>query len=407
MVRFVVRNSRKTRQPDFRKTDCIKGQGMLKKSQKQRGKIVMARHGENIRKRKDGRWEGRYPVYNAEKQKKVYCSVYGRSYEEVREKLFLHKSPEKQYGGGTNRKILLNDVAREWLMEVKVKRKPSTYVKYSMVFQKHIEKAFLGRMLLELTDTLVKETLSDHLSDNMRKSIYCVLNQVLKYAFRQYSIAMPCLNKPELEMKNKPIQTFIKKDQQKLVATLCHETDLFKMAVLLCLFTGLRLGELCALKWSDIDFDNKTLVVSRTVQRLHVDGHKTKTILMETVPKSAYSCREIPLSDTILKMLIRFRGNDEYVFGKNKPLEPRNLQYHFKKILREANLPDTNFHILRHTFATNCIEGGTDVKSLSEMLGHSDVEITLNRYVHPSMDTKRQCVDSLSKVYGHIYGHAG
>ena len=88
-------------------------------------------------------------------------------------------------------------------------------------------------------------------------------------------------------------------------------------------------------------------------------------------------------------------------------MEPRTLQYHFKKILKEADLTDKNFHILRHTFATNCIEGGTDVKSLSEMLGHSDVQITLNRYVHPTMDTKRRHLDVLSLFYGQIYGQVG
>lgn len=374
----------------------------------------MARHGENIRKRKDGRWEGRYPVYHMEKQKRIYRSVYGKTYEEVREKLFLYKNSAMCTDCGENRKygnlqqnILLTSVAQEWLAEVKNKRKLSTYVKYNLIFQNHIAKAFSGRMISEITDALVSENIPNHLSDNTCKSIYCVLNQIIKYAFRQYCIAMPYLKKPELDIQNKPVKTFLKREQKELVAVLCHETDLFKMAVLLCLFTGLRLGELCALKWTDIDFENKILMVSRTVQRLYAEGYRTKTVLIETAPKSAYSRREIPLSAATLELLIRFRNSGEYVFGNNKPMEPRNLQYHFKKILQEANLPDTNFHILRHTFATNCIEGGTDVKSLSEMLGHSDVEITLNRYVHPSMDIKRKCMDSLSEFYGQIYGQVG
>lgn len=178
----------------------------------------------------------------------------------------------------------------------------------------------------------------------------------------------------------------------------------FKKAILICLLTGLRLGELCALKWSDIDLENKVLTVNRTVQRLYTEGYKTTTILSETTPKSEYSRREIPLSDIVLELFLDIRNDKEYVFGGDKPLEPRTLQYQFKKILKAAKLPDKNFHILRHTFSTNCIEGGTDVKSLSEMLGHSDVQITLNRYVHPSMDTKRQYMDDLSKFYGQICG---
>ena len=181
----------------------------------------------------------------------------------------------------------------------------------------------------------------------------------------------------------------------------------FKMAVLLVLFTGLRLGELCALKWADIDFENKMLTVNQTVQRLYAEGHKTKTILIETIPKSEHSMREIPLPAVLLELLTQFRNDKKYVFGGDKPMEPRTMQYQFKKILKETEMSNTNFHILRHTFSTNCIEDGMDVKSLSEMLGHSDVQITLNRYVHPSMDIKRKYIDSLSAFYGQIYGQTG
>lgn len=205
-------------------------------------------------------------------------------------------------------------------------------------------------------------------------------------------------------MRNKPVKTLTQNEQKKLIQVLYHEMDIFKMAVMLCLFTGLRLGELCALKWIDIDFENKILMVSRTVQRLRVDGNGTKTVLIETAPKSEYSRREIPFPNMVLGLFVRFQNNKEYIFGGNKPMEPRTMQYHFKKMLKEAELPDTNFHVLRHTFFTNCIEGGTDEKSLSEVLGHSDVQITLNRYVHPSMDTKRKHMDSLSRFYGQICG---
>lgn len=147
--------------------------------------------------------------------------------------------------------------------------------------------------------------------------------------------------------------------------------------------------------------------MNRTVQRLYTDGYRTKTILLETEPKSIYSRREIPLSDAMLNQLITLHNKEEYIFGRDKPLEPRTLQNYFKRILEDAGQTPKNFHILRHTFATNCIEGGTDVKSLSELLGHSDIQITLNRYVHPSMETKRKCMDRLSLFYGQIYGQAG
>lgn len=382
------------------------------------GMIAMARHGENIRKRKDGRWEGRYQIYNKEKEKQVYSSVYGRTYDEVREKLTTKKNliknpPKTEVEKSEEQKdsilesIMLSNVAQDWLSDVKEKRKPSTYVKYQMIYRNYIEKIFHGISLCDLTDALIKESFPDTISESVHKSIYCVLRQILKFISKKYSINVLNLKKPDFNVRSKPIRVLAKSEQKNLFAALRHETDIFKMAVLLCLFTGLRLGELCALKWADIDFENQLLVVNRTVQRLYSEGHRTKTILVETAPKSEFSRREIPLTAVATELLTSFYNNKEYVFGGDKPMEPRTLQYRFKKILREAGLSDKNFHILRHTFSTNCIEGGTDVKSLSEMLGHSDVQITLNRYVHPSMDTKRQYMDSLSKFYGQIYGHTG
>lgn len=377
----------------------------------------MARHGENIRKRKDGRWEGRYPIYSAEKGKQIYCSVYGRTYEEAKEKLTTKKnllkdksrSGEKICGHITHipKEIAFTEAAQDWLTQVREKRKPSTYVKYNLIYQNHIEKLFEDATLSEMTDSFVKEKLPDSLSDSVRKSIYCVLNQILKFASSRYSVSISPLRKPASEMRGKPVKVLSKKEQKLMISVLYRNMNLFKMAVLSVLFTGLRLGELCALKWTDIDFENKILTVNRTVQRLYSKGCETKTILTETAPKSEHSRREIPLSATVLELFMKFRSDKEYIFGGNKPMEPRTMQYQFKKILKEAGLPDTNFHILRHTFSTNCIEDGMDVKSLSEMLGHSDVQITLNRYVHPSMEAKRRYMDSLSTFYGQIYGHVG
>lgn len=370
----------------------------------------MARHGENIRKRKDGRWEGRYPVYNADKEKTVYRSVYGRTYEEAREKLTAKKNLMKGRCVETKKiydDIIFLEAAREWLEHIKRKRKPSTYIKYFLIYRKHFEKMFAGIAVSEVTDAFVKENFPDNLSESMRKSIYCMLNQILKHAASQYSLTITTLKKPGFEKQGRLAKVLSKKEQKQIMAVLGQEMDLFKMAVMAVMFTGLRLGELCALKWTDIDFENKTITLYRTVQRLYTEGRRTKTALLETPPKSGHSRREIPLSAATEKLLIKFRSDREYVFGGDKPMEPRTMQYHFKKILREAGLPDANFHILRHTFATNCVECGVDVKSLSEILGHSDVQTTLNLYVHPSMDMKRRYMDSLLTFYGQIHGKAG
>jgi len=374
---------------------------------RRKGWDVMGRHGENIRKRKDGRWEGRYLVYDKEKGKKVYRSVYARSYEAVREKLEDKKGQLLNYTNKSEGKqhricpedVNLDIVAQEWLTEVMKKRKRSTYIKYHLTYHRYIQEFLQSATLSELTNEEVRQKISGQYSDSVYKSIYCILNQILKFASERYNVMVPLLKKSVSDVRNAPVKVLAKSEQRKLIDVLSIEMDRFKMAVLMCLFTGLRLGELCALKWVDIDFENKLLIVNRTVQRLYAEGYRTKTVLTETSPKSAYSRREIPLSDKALELFLKFKNNKEYVFGGEKPLEPKNLQYHFKKILKEAEISDKNFHILRHTFSTNCIEGGTDVKSLSEMLGHSDVQITLNRYVHPSMETKRQYINNLLEIY--------
>lgn len=184
-----------------------------------------------------------------------------------------------------------------------------------------------------------------------------------------------------------------------------NNMDISKAGIFLCLSTGLRLGEVCALKWEDIDIEQKILHVNRTVQRIESKDGFQKTALLETPPKSSFSNREIPISDSLLQILAHFRKTEQgYVLCTHKPMEPRTYQNHFKRYLQTINAPSYNFHTLRHTFATNCIDNGMDIKSLSEILGHSDVQITLNRYVHPSMDTKRKYINALLDDYGQLCG---
>lgn len=374
----------------------------------------MARHGENIRKRKDGRWEGRYLVYSEERGKPQYQSLYGKTYEEVREKLILRKGKVKMPAGKweetqgqpqkSGEEIPFSHMAREWLLQVKATRKQSTYVKYQFIYQTYLEQSFQDISISMLTDGLVRKRICDPLSESTAKSIYCVLNQILKYSYENYALRISPLKRPVSCTSSKPVEVLSRKEQARLLDVLYHQTDRPKAAVLLCLYTGLRLGEVCALKWEDIDGRNQMITVRRAVQRIYVEGHRTKTILLETAPKSTCSKREIPLPSAIFTILGDFEEKKEYIFGGHKPMEPRTMQNHFKQILAEAGVSDKNFHMLRHTFSTNCIEEGTDVKSLSELLGHSDVQITLNRYVHPSMDTKRKHLDSLSAFYGQIHG---
>lgn len=382
----------------------------------------MGRHGENIRKRSDGRWEARYMAYDSEKEGKVCRSVYGHTYEEAKKKRMEALSRDKFYAeteniSGQTVDVLQNaafgTMAEEWLAAVKSEHKASTFEKYSFVYQSYLKPTLGGITLLQVTEKFVYDSLESckSVSESLQKSIYGVLNGILKYAAERYHITLPGIKRLSVKRHRKEAETFTKTEQGKLLSVLCSNTDRFKLGILLCLFTGLRLGELCALKWSDIDFSNKTLTIRRTVQRLYVEGGSAKTALTETSPKSGNSKREIPLQNTIAALLMNFQNEKEYVFGGDKPLDPRTMQNHYKRILKEAGITYKNFHTLRHTYATNCIEGGTDVKSLSEMLGHSSIKITLNYYVHPSMDTKRMYADSLCEFYaklqGQVLGRAG
>lgn len=371
----------------------------------------MGRHGENIRKRSDGRWEGRYPVYNLEKGKKIYRSLYGKSYDEVKEKLFIQKNQiktaDRSDNSYSNKNILFEVAAQEWQVEILSKNKASTCVKYELIYKKYLALT-LGKYRAEdINDLILEKWIPDYLSESVQKSIYCVVNQVLEYASQKYGICVKRIKRQSTKAKHRPIEILTKMEQKRLFIVLHQNTDIYKMAVILCLYTGLRLGEVCGLKWTDIDFENQIIYINRTVQRIRISNNNSKTQLLETAPKSEYSKREIPIAAPICGLFRKFKNHKSYIFGGDKPMEPRTMQYRFKKYLREAEIADKKFHILRHTFATNCVEGGADVKSLSEILGHSDVQITLNRYVHPSMAFKRKHLDELSQIYGHFCGQTG
>lgn len=196
----------------------------------------MARHGENIRKRKDGRWEGRYSVYSEEKGKKVYRSVYGSTYEKTKEKLFAYKEKEKNPGNAflqtdyflssVPQRLLFVTAAEQWLSGVKKTKKPSTYVKYRQIFRKHLEQVFLKAELTELTASYVSDRIPEHISESMSKSIYCVLNQILNYASRQYSITIPNLKRP-VTMKKANLLRFYPERSRKNFFPLCVRSKIF------------------------------------------------------------------------------------------------------------------------------------------------------------------------------------
>lgn len=376
----------------------------------------MPRRGDNIRKRADGRWEGRYAVVSADGGKR-YLSIYGKTYNEVKEKLAARMyilsrtdSPGLQTFQISGRLQVCDTdfctLVEEWLEEVSQNRKYSTYIKYKKLYLCHIQPLFSSDKLSRMSNSRIQAQLATlEVSDSTRQSVLAAIKQTLRYVETQYGYPMPAITASSLQKRTTTVEIMNRTEQARLIQFLHNDMNISKVGIYLCLFTGLRLGEICSLKWDDIDQERGLLRVNRTVQRIESKEGPAKTALMETPPKSVFSKREIPIPDTLLELLTEFwQEGQEYVLQKNKPMEPRTYQNHFKKYLKGINAPSYNFHILRHTFATNCIDSGMDVKSLSEILGHSNVQITLNRYVHPSMDTKRRYINALSADYGQFCG---
>lgn len=369
----------------------------------------MARKGENIRKRKDGRWEGRITIKCDNGEKKVY-SLYGNSYQGVKEKVFdarrnmatgetiLNRIPSKDPRLAGTQDMSWDIPAREWLEEIKKTKKYSTFIKYRNIYQNYIEMYFktysLDKKMEPFMIEEIFEKCVDH-SNSLKKSIRSVLRSVFNYAADKYKLDVPDLKKRTYKKESGSIQVLSETEQVRLSNYLIEHMDHKRLGILICITTGIRLGEICSLKWSDIDFAAGILHIKTTVQRISIEGNDTRTKLVETRPKTACSEREIPLPDMLLNLLRQYYCESRYIINKESPMEPRTYQNIWKKCQKEAGITYKNFHSLRHTFATNCVARGIDVKSLSEILGHSDVKTTLNRYVHPSIATKRDHINAV------------
>lgn len=182
-----------------------------------------------------------------------------------------------------------------------------------------------------------------------------------------------------------------------------NNTDEFKFGILFALMTGLRIGEVCALRSGDISLTEKTVTVRETVQRIkNLDGDGPKTKIIFTKPKSDTSARVVPLTNTAFELcktrVMQAEPDSFLLTGTSHFIEPRILQNRIKKYSRECGIKDIHFHVLRHTFATRCVEVGFEIKSLSEVLGHSSPRITLEKYVHSSIEFKRQNMTKLEAI---------
>ena len=362
----------------------------------------MARRGENIYHRKDGRWEGRYKSGYDKSGKAKYRSVYGHSYAEVRAKLVPLKARDP--GIHVTCRMTVKELFSEWLSAVKLRVKSSTYANYQMKVDKHILPKFGGMryemLTVQMLNNFIQEKLDSDLSAKYVSDIIIVFKSMAKYTDKIHEFRN-ILADVELPKVHRSETVLLTRNQQlHLCRYLQRNPCTTSLCVLLSLYTGLRVGEVCGLMWRDIDFEKSVLAVRRTVQRIR-NGDRSTCILADT-PKSRTSRRSIPIPKFLIKLLRESRSNENcYILsGSNHIIEPRTLQRRFKSILKKADLPSVSYHSLRHAFATNCLQAGFDVKTLSEILGHASVETTLNRYVHTSMERKIACMALLeSKVY--------
>ena len=367
----------------------------------------MPRKGENIHKRKDGRWEGRYIDFHKPSGKPHYKSIYGISYAEVKNLLRLDKQGGNKSQNTSDKTV--EDVSNEWLGSVKIRIKASSYSRYYTIVINHIVPYFkdtpISTFTNDVIEAFVKTKISKGLSAKTIRSITAVLIQIVKYAGkRKYIEPISCdVTLPKIHSNKLAVIT--PEQQEKLVEYIKKNLNRETLGILIALYTGVRLGELCALTWGDVDFKTQEIVVASSIQRIKDFAPKaiTKTKLIIDEPKSEKSARNIPLPAFLLEILMKFNRNhnrNEYILsGTIKPTEPRTYQNRFKAHMTAAGLQNVNFHIMRHTFATRAIEVEFDIKSLSEILGHSSVRFTLDRYVHSSQEQKKICMARMGKCY--------
>jgi len=370
----------------------------------------MPRRESNIRKRKDGRWEARYISGKNDDGKSIYVSIYGKTYTEVKEKrnkILLHQTTV------SNDSDKFNAIYQKWLDACKNNVKESTYAKYKYIGDHYLVPYFGNYDMEDITTILVQNYIYDRIKseknpDGYAASTVRVSISVFKLicSFASYSNIETNCRFEQIHIKNDSKEPrFLTVEEQKNVEEKLLVTDDYaSIGIWLGLFTGMRIGEICALKWTDISWETQCIYIHKTLQRIsntHQDENDAKTKIIIDTPKSLNSSRYIPIPDFCIDKIKSFEPKDidTYVLtGTKQYMEPRSLEYYFTKFIKQCQLENVHFHTLRHTFTTRCIESGFDVKTLSEILGHSNVSITLNRYAHSSLKLKSDNMKRLKPV---------
>jgi len=291
----------------------------------------------------------------------------------------------------------------EWIEEKKKEIKYSTYCAYQTILGNYVDAFFADAKDISRENIVAfRESLeAKKLSSKSIKDILVVLRMLVKFLIRKRILAPDSLMwEISLNNSHDEIEILSKTSFKKLHSFLLDNYSFSNLGILIVMNTGLRIGEICALKWEDIDLVDSKILVSKTLQRVYDRKEKTSKIIIDT-PKTISSKREIPISNEIVRLvkpLKRVVNNSFFVISNSiSPIEPRTYREIFKKILLKNELPVVKFHSLRHTFATRCVEANSNYKTISSILGHSNVVTTMNLYVHPNNEEKKQCIERMLK----------
>lgn len=366
----------------------------------------MARHGENIYKRKDGRYEGRYIIGRTKKGKTRFGYVYAHTFVEAR-RLLVQRKAELLSQTGCARRVRWGTFS-EWVTywmesEMRDHVKVSTYQAYMRQINRHLLPSLGWCELTQVTPGMIRSLVDgmreDGLSAATVRSAYRLLAAAMRYALEEGAIAENPCRKIRLQQDEVAEQRVLTRTEQERLRGAAFSVN--DMPVLVSLYTGMRLGEVCALKWTDVDWEQRTVTVRRTVQRVAQESKKDrKTALITGTPKSAHAHRVLPLPAFLLHKLraaFEQRGKTEYIFSATESAaEPRTVQRRLKRLTNRLEMPGVHFHTLRHTFATRLLEMGVDVKTVSTLLGHASAKTTLDFYAHSLIEHQREAVERLA-----------
>lgn len=293
-----------------------------------------------------------------------------------------------------------------WKKDKQLYVKKSSFSAYVLLLENHLLPKFAEVCSIEEEEVqqFVFQKLQQGLSQKSIKDVLIVLKMVMKFGakykwiqYTPFDIQYPTVR------ENQSIEVLTRTHQKKVMNYIQEHFTFRNLGVYICLCSGMRIGEICALTWEDIDTDNGIINIRKTIQRIYIieDGKRRTELLLDT-PKTKNSIREVPMSRDLLRMLKPFKKIVNPLFfvltNDAKPTEPRTYRSYYKNLMKQLEIPEIKFHGLRHSFATRCIESKCDYKTVSVLLGHSNISTTLNLYVHPNLEQKKKAIDQMFKA---------